>query len=298
VSDVARTIQAVLGRKKPAQGVAARDFKQPRRLSERRLAALRLALDNALPALEKKVAEKSGLRVALKLGTLEETDAEALLARFAEPLCALRFRCQEALAWCLWEPAAAAGGVEALRGAKGGAIPARKLSPTETRIALGFTSEIVRSIASVLGLTTSDHALVQVQTELGSWRDAGPGAESYRLVVPLELRLGDQASTLRLVLPGIASDEPDARASVPEALPAHLEQVEVELSARMPGCELSLDQLLALEAGDVIPLDARLGDPTTLSIEGLTLAQGRLGRHRGRLALRIERLSVGPEVAA
>jgi len=298
VSDAARTIQAVFGRKKPAQGVAARDFTQPRRLSEKRLAALRLALENALPALEKKLAEGSGVRVALALGTLGEADAEVVLARATEPPCVLRFRCQKALAWCLWEPAAAVGVVEAILGARGGAAAVRKLSPTETRIAVQFLGEIVRAVGGVLALAVSDHALVQAQTELGSWREAGAGAESYRFEVPLELRLGDLTSTLRLYLPGLASDEPAASASAPEALPAHLEQVEVELSARLRGCEISLDQLLALEAGDVIPLDARLGDPTTLSLEGLTLAQGRLGRHRGRLAVRIERLSVQPGAAA
>jgi len=298
VSDAARTIQAVLGRKKPAQGVAARDFRQPRRLGEKRLAALRLALENALAALEKRLAETSGVRVALALGTLGEADAEKVLASLGEAPCVLRFRCQHALAWGGWDPAAAVCVVEAILGAKGGKPAARKLSPTETRIALSFLGEIARSVTGVLALATSDFALVQAQTELGSWREDGAEAESYRFEVPLELRLGDQASTLRLYLPGLAGDEPAASASVPEALPAHLVEVEVELSARLRGCELSLEQLLALEAGDVIPLEARLGDPTTLSVEGLTLAQGRLGRHRGRLAVRIERLSVQPGAAA
>ena len=298
MSEAASAIQAVLGRRKPAQGVAVRDFKQPRRLSEKRLAALRLALENALPALEKRLSDSNGVRVALALGALGEADAEAMLAGATEPLCALRFRCQKALAWCLWEPAAAAGVVETILGAKSGVPAARKLSPTETRIAVLFLGEIVRAVAGVLALACSDFALVQAQTELGSWREVGAEAESYRFEVALEVRLGDQPSTLRLYLPGLASDEPDIRASAPETLPAHLEHVEVELSARLRGCEISLDQLLALEAGDVIPLEARLGDPTTLSIEGLTLAQGRLGRHRGRLAVRIERLSVQPGAAA
>jgi flagellar motor switch protein FliM len=210
----------------------------------------------------------------------------------------LRFRCQQALAWCLWEPAAAVGMVEAILGAKGGTPAARKLSPTETRIAGQLLGEIVRAVAGVLALGVSDLALVQTETELGSWREDGAQADAYRFEVELEVRLGDQKSSLWLYLPGVAGDEPAASASVPEALPAHLERVEVELSARLRGCEISLDQLLALEAGDVIPLEARLGDPTTLSIEGLALAQGRLGRHRGRLAVRIERLSVQHGAAA
>lgn len=298
MSDAVHTIQAVLGRRKPAQGVATRDFAQPRRMGEKRLAVLRQALENALPALEKKLVEVSGVRLVLALGPLGEVDAERMLADAAEAPCALRFRCQKAPAWCFWEPAAAAGVVEAILGARGAAGQARKLSPTETRIAVQFLGEITRAVAGVLGLSVSDLALVQAKPELGSWRDAGAEAESYRFELALELRLGEQASSLRFHLPGVAGDEPGARTSVPETLPAHLERVEVELSARLAGCEISLDQLLALEAGDVIPLEARLGDPTTLSIEGLTLAQARLGSHRGRLAVRIEQLCVQPGAAA
>jgi flagellar motor switch protein FliM len=293
VSD-ARTVQAVLGRKKPAGGVTARSFLQPRRMSAKRLAAFHLTLKNLLPALEKKLAETTGLRFALALGALAEADAETLLARAADAPCALRFRCQKAPAWCFWEPAAAAGAVEAILGARSAASPARRLSPTETRIALQLLTEIVRAVAGGFGLVVSDFALVQARTELGSWREAGAEAESYRLEVPLEVRLGEQASTLRIYLSGIAGEEAEAGTSLPADLPAHLELVEVELSACLPGCEISLDQLLALEAGDVIPLEARLGDPAVLSIEGLRLAQARLGRHRGRLAVRIERLDVRP----
>jgi flagellar motor switch protein FliM len=301
VSDV-RAIQAVLGRRTPAQAVAARDFMRPRRMSEKRLDALRRALENLVPALERRLREMAGVRLALALGSLGEADAETVLARASEPPCVLRFRCQKAPAWCAWEPAAAVAVVEAILGAtilgaKGGAPAARKLSPTETRIAVQLLTELVRAVAGALGLAASDFALVQARAELGSWREAGAEAESYRLEVPLELSLGEQTSTLRLYLSGVAGDEP-ASATAPDALPAHLEHVEVELSARLRGCEVSLDQLLALEEGDVIPLEARLGDPTTLSIEGLTLGEARLGKHRGRLAVRIEHLSVRPGEAA
>jgi flagellar motor switch protein FliM len=298
VSEAASTSQAVLGRKKPAAGVAARDFQQPRRMSAKRLAAFHLTLKNLLPALEKRLAETTGLHFSLALGALAEADAEALLARAADAPCVLRFRCQKAPAWCFWEPAAAAGVVEAILGAKGAVSTARKLSPTETRIAVQLLTEIVRAVAGGLGLAVSDFAFVQVKTELGSWREAGAEAESYRFEVPLEVRLGEQSSTLRCYLSGLASEEAEADALAPETLPAHLELVEVELSACMQGCEISLDQLLALEAGDVILLEARLGDPATLSIEGLPLAQARFGRHRGRLAVRIERLDVQPGASA
>ncbi|NOT32105.1 MAG: hypothetical protein HOP15_16785 [Planctomycetes bacterium] len=298
MSDALQPLQAILGRKKPARGVAARDFKQPRRFGAARLAELQLALNNLLPALERKVSESAGLAAGLTLAGLGEADADALFAA-NEPLCVQRFRCQKAPAWLVWTPAAAVETVEAILGAR--SVPtgaaARALSPTEVRIANQLLAEIVRAVTGVLGLATADFVMVQVASELGSWREAGADAEAHRFEVRLALDLGGHASTLRIYLPGVEGEKELVEPALGE-LPAHLEQVEVELSACLPGCEISLDQLLALEEGDVIPLDARLGDPTTLCVEGLTLARARLGSHRGRLAVRIERLSVQPETAS
>lgn len=298
MSQVVEELQAVLGRRKPAQSVAPRDFSQPRRLAPARANALRIALENALPALEKKLGESAGLPTGLRLRLIGEVDAETLLAAVGEPPSVLRFRCQKAPGWLLWDPAAAASAVEAIFGAKGGAQAARRLSPTEVKIASQLLAELVRAVAGVAGVAPAEFAFVQVASELGTWREAGPEAESHRVELRFELELGGQTSTLRLFLPGIDCGSAEPAPLLPAALPGHLERVEVELSACLAGCEISLDQLLALEEGDVIPLEARLGDPTTLSVEGLTLAQARLGSHRGRLAVRIERLNVQPEPTA
>jgi flagellar motor switch protein FliM len=297
VSD-AREIQAVLGQQKSAQGVSTRDFRQPRRMSHARLAELRVALENGFPALERKLRELFGLAFTLGLDAFGEVDAEALFAAASATPCVLRFKSAGAPAWLVWDPAAAALVLETLLGAKGAKPASRALSPTETRVAVQLLAEIVRAACAACGIAASDFALVQSTPELGTWREAGPAAESYRLEVRLELALGEHTSVLALYLPGVDSGKEAAAPALPETLPAHLETVEVELSAQLAGCELSLDQLLGLEAGDVVPLEARLGDPTTLSVEGLTLAEARLGSHRGRLAVRIEHLNVQPLPAA
>lgn len=298
MSDAAKVVQAVLGRAKPAGAVAARDFKQPRRMGAERIAELQRLIKNLLPALEKRLAETSGLRLGLAIGGLAERDADALLASFGEPLCVLRFRCGKEPGWLAWDSAAAVAAVETIFGAKAGPTSARRLSPAEVKVASLFLSELLKGVAPALGITPADFALVQVASELGTWREAGEGAEAHRLELALTLTRGEESSVVRLYLPGVSTGTSSAADTLPAALPGHLERVEVELSARLTGCEISLDQLLALEEGDVIPLDARLGDPTTLSVEGLTLAHARLGSHRGRLAVRIERLHVEPEPAA
>ena len=298
MSDAAKVVQAVLGRAQPAGAVAARDFRQPRRLGAERLRELHRLVKNLLPALEKRLLESSGLALGLSIEALVERDVEVLLAGLPEPLCVLRFRCQKDPAWLAWDSAAAVGTVETIFGARGAAGTTRPLSPAEIKVASLFLAELVKGVAPALGIAPADFALVQVASELGSWREAGEGAQAHRLELALGLTRGDAKSVVRLFLPGVSAGAASAAEKLPAALPGHLECVEVELSARLSGCEISLDQLLALEEGDVIPLDARLGDPTTLSVEGLTLAHARLGSHRGRLAVRIERLHVQPEPAA
>jgi flagellar motor switch protein FliM len=295
-SDSQRVRAVVLGRRKPAEGVATRDFRAPRRLGPARRAALELALKNALPALERKLFEAAGLATELKLVGLDEADADALFVGASEPLCVQRFRCPKALAWLVWEPSAAAAALEAVLGARAPAGSARRLSPTEVRIANQLLGEVVRAVCAALALAPSELTLVQARPELGSWREAGADAQSHRLEVRLELALAGQTSTLRLYLPGIQDEGAAAEPEVAD-LPAHLARVEVELSACLLGSALTLDQLLALEEGDVIPLEARLGDAAALRFEGLTLAEARLGSHRGRLAVRVERLSLHSEPA-
>lgn len=297
MNDATQESRAVLGRRKPVQEVSVRDFAQPRRMGQARQRALTVALSNLLPALEKKLRESSGLPLELALAGLGEASAETIFAGASEPLCVLRFKSKAAPGWLAWEPAAAVGALELLFGARGPAPAARRLSPAEVRIAAQLLTELARAVCATVGIAVGDFALVQDAPELGTWREAGPEAEAHRFELRLQVRIGEQTSLLRLWLPGVECGSGETITSLPAKLPGHLERVEVELSAELAGCELTLDQLLALEAGDVIPLAARLGDPTSLRVEGLTLARARLGSHRGRLAVRIERLTVEPEAS-
>lgn len=277
-----------------------RDFRRPQRFGRARLRELAQALGNALPGLERKLAEAFSKRAKLALARLGEVDAETLFDGAAEPLCVLRFRAPQP-AWLSIQPADAVALVESILGAQATATApaaARKLSPAETRIASALLGELARGVAAAWQLQAGEFALLQAAAELGSWRDGGPGAESHRLEVELELERASAKSTLRLYLPGIAPEPLAPEAALPARLPAHLERVEIELGAHLGGCALSLDQIVGLEEGDVIPLTARVGDPAALCVEGLSLARARVGSHRGRLAVRIEQISVHDEETA
>ena len=70
-----------------------------------------------------------------------------------------------------------------------------------------------------------------------------------------------------------------------------LDDVEIDVAVRIDGCEVSLEQLLALEEGDVIPLDARVGTPAKVCVDGRVIGYGITGSKNGNLAVRIERLT-------
>ena len=60
------------------------------------------------------------------------------------------------------------------------------------------------------------------------------------------------------------------------------------VSAILGGTDVPLDELLAVEVGDVIPLDARIGDLVTLEIEETICARGRFGARGGLLGVLVE----------
>ena len=273
-----------------ARNAEARDFRSPRRFSAARILELGALIENGLAPLERRLADSLGLRGKLELSRLGESDAETLFAGAAEPLVVLRFKVQGQPGWLVWEPLAAVRTLETILGSKADAgVAARKLSSAESKLATALLTEVARSTASALKLAASDFVLVQAAPELGSWKDGAEGKEAHRVSVELTLASGDHSGKLCVHLPGIGTGESEP--APPSKLPAHLGEIEVQVAARLPGCEIALDQLLALEEGDVIPLEARIGDPTELVVEGQPLALGRLGTHRGRLAVRIEKVA-------
>lgn len=67
----------------------------------------------------------------------------------------------------------------------------------------------------------------------------------------------------------------------------HLENMDVELTALLPGGELLLSELMALEVGDVIPLQRHISEKIVLTMQEKEKLRGHLGVHRGKLAVEV-----------
>jgi flagellar motor switch protein FliM len=290
----AEELAAILG---PAAALPAReelskrDFSVPRRLGPARQEALARALQLARLKLEL-VASKALLQPCkIELLELREVGCAGLFDDLLPPFCLLQFRVDSQPGWMLWEIGPAVSAVEfVLGGAAGAQSPARELTPSEGGLLLPFLIPFAQECARALQREPTGFELVRSREQILEWREASstPDPARVALVFGLEGPLG--ASALKLWLPGPAFPQPDAPPVSGQTLPSSVLAAQVELHAHLGGAEVSLEELLALEVGDVVPLAAKADEPLHLCIDGQAVAQVRLGTRHGALAVLIERL--------
>ena len=123
------------------------------------------------------------------------------------------------------------------------------------------------------------------------------GGGGFRIHIELPFEGPGSASVFHVYLPmsrsgvdGGSAPGANAEASPALDLPTHLSSVEIDVGVSIGGCDIQLEQLLELEKGDVIPLEARVGDSAILIVEGRPYACGTLGRRQENIAIRIDQL--------
>lgn len=84
---------------------------------------------------------------------------------------------------------------------------------------------------------------------------------------------------------GIASDVSDKDERWTISLREEINQAEVELSSMLTEITLSLESVLKLREGDILPIN--MPDLVTLKAEGIPVFRGKLGEHRGSKAIKI-----------
>ncbi len=286
----------------PSGEVTGLDFSRPHRLSESSLAALRKKLAKALPALDGFLRESLGGAWSAGIERVGEANAEQFFERcFQEsrgPMAVCFLRLGGDPGSVSWQRSAAIAAVDAALGSPSGAgaagagpaapAGARRLSRIESRLIGDFLAGAVQRVASALGLQASGFEFLQDEQAIQEASEERLGLDPHRLEIALSIRGPTSSSTLWLHFGGFRPSASAAQA--PAVLPGHLEEVRVEVCARVGSSDVCLSQILELEEGDVIPLETRLGEPAWISVEGKDFARARLGTYRGRLALKIEGL--------
>ncbi|RMH46848.1 MAG: flagellar motor switch protein FliM [Gammaproteobacteria bacterium] len=70
----------------------------------------------------------------------------------------------------------------------------------------------------------------------------------------------------------------------------HLDSLQLEVTAVLRGGEIMLSDLMALQVGDVIPLQRHISEEVILTIQDQEKMKGHLGMHRGKMAVEITKV--------
>lgn len=168
---------------------------------------------------------------------------------------------------------------------------ARLLTPIERRVLVRVLGLVIDQVASVFRVNATKHAGIELRKHAPTWREtAGTKPDPYRLAVDFTLATGLGESTVSIYLPMSGSRaplgaEPAKSRATPARAPEHLDPIPLSITAVLGHAELSLADLMALEVGDVVPIDASVGDSIQLFTSGVAFARGRIGTHRGRVAV-------------
>ncbi len=215
------------------------------------------------------------------------------LAAGGRPAGLVQVRAKTALAW-----------TDRLLGGSGEAPDeARPLSPLEATLLVDVAAAAVGGLSDLL-------------TEAG-----GPALDAPAAVLPpdTEPPFGDADALVRLALrPASGEAEPvlavylledllrpvardraapsEAAGDVPAAMRDHLRAAPVRAEARVGTTTLAVRELIALEPGDVLLLDAKLDDPVPLAVEGATVHRGEVVACDGRHGLLVQDARAHPRV--
>jgi flagellar motor switch protein FliM len=185
-----------------------------------------------------------------------------------------------------------------------GKIPADRREPTsiEGELIGRLVAEVIPAITEGWGhLQPVEARVTETALRPALLRVAAPS--HVVAVLTYEVRLAGQTAPLTLCYPHAALEpflsrlSSSAWYSQPEhgadqaagqaSLAAVLQGVEIPVSARLGGAELSIDDLIGLQPGDVIRFDDRVDQPIRLTVMDEARAWAVPGRVGDRVALRI-----------
>lgn len=159
-------------------------------------------------------------------------------------------------------------------------------SRTDRALLLLQASELAQRVAADLDLpASSDHQVTLPP-------DSPPALPPLVVDLELQLRVHDRTHELHLLTgfgefrqyldPGVSTARAVTTDSVAHAM--------VELEAVLPGPELSAEELLQLEAGDVLLLNTGQQE-AEIRTRGVVIGRGRVGARNGRLAVSLRDVS-------
>ena len=278
--------------------IALRDFARPRRLSAERHADLQQCVQDCLPQLTAEVLAALRIEACVELNDMGELDCRDLFEGLEFPAAVLCFDASAAdgesmPSWAIIDGMAAVNAADCALGAGPQSdSSARSLTSVEQALMQGFLDRLLTNLSTTLGITVESAHLAQSAEQVARGGMLDQASDAARLYIHLQV-VGEGIDTLlRFYLPCTPAPEEDEQAQPAAALPPAFGSVSVDLGVYLGCVDVPLQDLLALEHGDVIPLGVEVEEPLRVYVEDRPCATARWGKHSGQLAVQIESLGL------
>jgi len=187
--------------------------------------------------------------------------------------------------------------IDLLLGGGGTQLRDRRLTDIDWALARHFLERVIAQLSIVWhDITEIELAVAGLDMHLETAQTA-PVSEPT-LALTMEARMERESSTLALLLPysaiapvahrfssrdDVGGENPDEAAAVRRAVG----RVEMTVRAEVAAVDLPIEQVLGLQPGDVLRLDARADDGVTLYAGAVPLHPAMPGRSGGRRAIQV-----------
>ena len=271
--------------------VVLRDFKAPRRLSKPQLESLGRRVEKILPDVSGHLSMWLRGPHRATVSAVVEAHSGILIEGFVEPMRVLSFDTGSQLGFVAWDTVAMVSAVETALGASSVAgVVSRELTSVEERVLSEILVRVVTQVAASMGVEAKNFRVLREKKELQLADDLSV-TDPQRIGVCLGISGAAGDSTLRIYFPAVKAPElprpGGAKDAKKQGMPTQFGEIDLEMRAELGSVIVALQDLLALEIGDVVVLDTKVGDPVVLTAEGVVRARGDLGRREGKLALRL-----------
>lgn len=281
------------------------DFKHPNRVSKDQLRMLENIHDNFAGQLASALSNVQRSMVDAELISVDQITYTEFITSLKSPSCTYTFKVPPMEGLCLidFNPSLAFSFVDRLFGGRGASLDTdRELTGIERavmqKIILRVFQELKVAWARAIAL---EPAAVGFETNPQFIQIVPPGETV--IVVSLQLNMPSSSGIISVCYPYVTLESQleqlstqnwlnrsDAKGASEEKkiVNRFVRGTDVQIEAHLADKNMSMREVLALEAGSVIPLKIRVGEPISVRVGGIhkfTASVGTMGRHR---AVRIE----------
>jgi flagellar motor switch protein FliM len=306
------TIETLVEEKHAEREIVRFDFRLPHRLSKRQLQTFNAVHDNFAEAFGSFLVSRLQTTVSVNVVSVDQIFYSEYILSTARPSCLYVFRIDASDAMAVMElspPLVLAIIARMLGGTTEGKIETRTITKIEQNIIRGVVlralSDLEKSWATIV---EQKFKLERYETE-GDFIQIAPTSEIV-LVVSLELTIGDQKHLMNVCFPTFALEDVLAKLNVQNysnvsrsgdrnewtrQILKKLEATKVPAVCMLGEATLTLQQLIALEPGDVLLTNTTITGDLKVMLGGRTRAYGRPGVSNGRTAVKISQIATDSE---